>query len=401
MSETGHYNGSPRTKKASMQHTDHTIPLSLYLHFPWCVRKCPYCDFNSHTLTQTLPEMDYVEAMLTELKQHATVLQARPIHSIFLGGGTPSLFSPASLSRLFDGLTELATLTPATEITLEANPGTSDSAYFHGYRELGINRISLGVQSFDPAKLAALGRIHTGDDALRAVEILKQAGFTNFNIDLMYGLPQQDSTQACADLELAVSTGASHISWYQLTIEPNTVFYHKPPADRAENEALWDIECAGKNVLAQHGFQAYEVSAYAQNARYCQHNLNYWHFGDYLGIGAGAHSKLTTPHAITRWRNQRMPKDYLNPTKEFSTPPQTLNPAEQAFEFFMNHWRLFEPTPLLRLAQRTQATLDSVRAPLNAAVARGLLELSPDQIQVTPLGQRYLNDLLTLFLPEA
>ena len=267
------------------------LPLSLYIHFPWCVRKCPYCDFNSHEASGAIPEAAYVDALLADLQQELPAVWGRPIHSIFIGGGTPSLMSPEGLERLLSSLRALLGIGPEVEVTLEANPGTVEQQRFTEFRDAGINRLSIGIQSFDEEKLRALGRVHDRAEALRAAEAAHGAGFDNFNLDLMFGLPGQDEGQACADLEQAVALAPSHISWYQLTIEPNTAFAHHPPAV-PEDELLWAIQQRGQETLAAAGYVQYEVSAYAREGALCRHNLNYWQFGDYLGIGPGAHGKL-------------------------------------------------------------------------------------------------------------
>lgn len=370
-------------------------PLSLYIHFPWCIRKCPYCDFNSHHLNGALPESAYIDALIKNFLEYQEIFQQREIHSIFLGGGTPSLFSPAALEKLFNVIHQHAKY-QQIEVTLEANPGVSDSAYFRGYHGIGINRISLGAQSFQDAKLQALGRIHSSRDIERAIDKMTQAGFKNFNLDLMYGLPDQQLADAISDLQCAIDFAPSHISWYQLTIEPNTVFYSKPPADCPNDGALYDIETAGKMLLNKANYHQYEVSAYAQTNRQCVHNLNYWRFGDYIGIGAGAHSKLSTAEGIQRFWTHRNPKDYMNPDKPFVANQQWVKPDEQAFEFFLNHWRLQEAVPIERLLARTHISLDEIKSELATAQSRGLIELKSDHIQVTELGHKYLNDLLNL-----
>ena len=269
-------------------------PLALYIHIPWCVRKCPYCDFNSHAAGPTLPEEEYVDALLADLDADLQHVHGRPLTSIFFGGGTPSLFSDRALGRLLEGVERRVAFAGDIEITLEANPGTFEQAKFKGYRSLGINRLSIGVQSFQEAKLKALGRIHNGDEAIRAADMARAAGFDNFNLDLMHGLPEQSIEDALFDLRTAISQGPTHLSWYQLTMEPNTVFWSQPP-ELPEDDLLWDIQEAGQALLAAEGYAQYEVSAYARPGKQARHNLNYWTFGDFLGIGAGAHAKLSTP----------------------------------------------------------------------------------------------------------
>ncbi|HET8730764.1 MAG TPA: radical SAM family heme chaperone HemW, partial [Moraxellaceae bacterium] len=292
-------------------------PLSLYIHVPWCVRKCPYCDFNSHAAGAELPETAYVDALLADLRQDLDLdlVQGREIASIFIGGGTPSLFSPDAYARLFDGLRRELHFASDIEITLEANPGTVEQAKFRGYRALGVNRLSIGVQSFSPEKLAALGRIHGRDEAVRAAEAARGAGFDNFNIDLMHGLPGQSVAEALADVRQALALAPTHLSWYQLTIEPNTVFYRDPPV-LPEDDTLWSIQEEGQTLLAEGGYRQYEVSAYARPERECRHNRNYWMFGDYLALGAGAHGKVTRPASalgqggVWRYAKTRLPRDY-------------------------------------------------------------------------------------------
>nr|MCH9769438.1 radical SAM family heme chaperone HemW [Gammaproteobacteria bacterium] len=289
------------------------IPLSLYIHIPWCVKKCPYCDFNSHPQrSENLPEADYCQALLVDLQAQQSYIQDRPIQSIFIGGGTPSLFSAEAYHKLFTGIHRYAQLDPACEITLEANPGTFEQQRFKNYFQLGINRLSIGIQSFNNAMLKKLGRIHNADEATRAVEIAKQAGFKNINIDLMHGLPEQSTTQALQDLQQGLDLKTSHLSWYQLTLEPNTYFYQHRPA-LPQDELIDKMQTQGQALLHQHGFNQYEVSAFAHDKQYCLHNLNYWQYGDYLGIGAGAHGKITdlSTKKITRVWSVKHPKVYL------------------------------------------------------------------------------------------
>lgn len=322
------------------------IPLSLYIHIPWCVRKCPYCDFNSHAVRDTLPEEDYIAKLLFDLQTHPGDWQNRPIHSIFIGGGTPSLFSAAAYQRLFRGLRDFLELPANIEITLEANPGASEQARFYGFREAGINRLSLGVQSWHPEKLQALGRIHNDEQAAAAVAMAKNAGFTNFNIDIMHGLPQQTPEEALMDLEKTIASQPTHISWYQLTLEPNTYFHRFPPV-LPNDEVLWEIQKQGQQRLHAAGFKQYEISAYSRGEHYSQHNLNYWQFGDYLGIGAGAHSKITHRNgAVWRYWKVKNPRDYLGKTDLLDGQCHVL-PNELLLEFLMNALRLQQKIPLL------------------------------------------------------
>ncbi|MCJ8170558.1 radical SAM family heme chaperone HemW [Atopomonas sediminilitoris] len=379
-------------------------PLALYIHVPWCVRKCPYCDFNSHAAGEQLPEQAYVEALLADLREELPAAHGRPIRSIFIGGGTPSLFSAAAYQRLFSGVRELIELSPDCEITLEANPGTFEQAKFAAYRELGINRLSLGIQSFAPAQLQALGRIHGRDEALSAASQARAAGFDNFNLDLMHGLPGQTLDEALADLAQAIDLKPTHLSWYQLTIEPNTEYWSKPPR-LPEDETLWDIQEHGQALLAQHGYQQYETSAYAQPQREARHNLNYWQFGDFIGIGAGAHGKLSHIHADGTWQIQRRwktrtPKDYLTASKPFCAGKQVISADELAFEFMMNALRLTQGVPSALYAARCGQTLDTLQVTLNTLRQRGLLVEDEQRLCASAQGQMFLNDLLQAFLPD-
>ncbi len=374
-------------------------PLAAYVHIPWCVRKCPYCDFNSHAAGASLPEDAYVDALLTDLDADLEQIQSRRLTSIFFGGGTPSLFSASALARILDGMRQRVGFAEDIEITLEANPGTFEQAKFRDYRSLGINRLSIGVQSFQPAKLKALGRIHDGDEAIRAADMARAAGFDNFNLDLMHGLPEQSLEDALSDLRIAIAQQPTHLSWYQLTVEPNTEFWNKPPR-LPEDETLWDIQEAGQALLAEHGYRQYETSAYAQPGRQARHNLNYWTFGDFLGLGAGAHGKWTAADGeIDRHWKTRLHKDYLDPNKRFRAGHKQLAQDELPFEFLMNVLRLTDGVPSLMFTQRTGLSLDLLAAGRRDAEARGLLEPDPQRLVATAKGQLFLNDLLQLFLP--
>lgn len=379
----------------------HAPPLALYLHFPWCIRKCPYCDFNSHELKQELPEQAYVQALLAELDQQLPAIWGRPIRSIFMGGGTPSLFSAAALDELLSQLRARLGLAAGIEITLEANPGTFEQEKFRAYHDIGINRLSIGVQSFAPEQLTKLGRIHDRGQAIRAVTTAQQAGFDNFNLDLMYALPGQTIAQALADIELAIDLGPTHLSHYQLTIEPNTAFAQQPP--RLPPAArVADMEEACRAKLAAAGYTQYEISAFAQVKRQCVHNRNYWQFGDYLGLGAGAHSKLTrvAQQQIVRHWNSKHPRDYLQHagTARVLAGTCTLSNQDSILEFMMNNLRLHEGfTPAL-FRERTGLALTQVQAQLDVAIARGLLEVAGEAIRPTELGRRFLNDLLGIFV---
>lgn len=373
-------------------------PLALYIHIPWCVRKCPYCDFNSHAAGPELPEEAYVDALLTDLDQEMAAVQGRVLSSIFFGGGTPSLFSANALGRLLRGVGQRIPFAPDIEITLEANPGTFEQEKFKAYRQTGINRLSIGVQSFQPAKLQALGRIHNGDEAVRAAGMARAAGFDNFNMDLMHGLPDQSLEDALADLRQAIDLGPTHLSWYQLTVEPNTVFWNQPP-ELPEDDILWDIQEAGQALMAANGFQQYEVSAYAQAGRAAKHNLNYWRFGDFIGIGAGAHGKLTfADGCILRTWKTRLPKDYLNLAKPFKAGEKLLPVDELPFEFLMNALRLTQGVEAELFSQRTGLALSQLAQARREAERKGLLQVEPDRLVATPRGQLFLNDLLQYFL---
>lgn len=373
-------------------------PLALYVHIPWCVRKCPYCDFNSHAASPELPEDAYISALLSDLDQDLPYAQGRELTSIFFGGGTPSLFSAQALGRLLEGVQARIPFANDIEITLEANPGTFEQAKFVAYRTLGINRLSIGVQSFQPAKLEKLGRIHTGDEALRAAEMARRAGFDNFNLDLMHGLPDQSLDEALDDLRQAIALAPTHLSWYQLTLEPNTVFWNQPP-ELPEDDILWDIQEAGQALLAAQGYAQYEVSAYAKPGKQARHNLNYWSFGDFIGIGAGAHGKLTgLDGSIRRTWKTRLPKDYLNLAKPFKAGDKPLPAEELPFEFMMNALRLTEGVDAALFEARTGLPLASLADARREAEQKGLLRVEPARLVATPRGQLFLNDLLQLFL---
>ncbi|MBC3776029.1 radical SAM family heme chaperone HemW [Pseudomonas sp. SWRI99] len=373
-------------------------PLALYIHIPWCVRKCPYCDFNSHTASPVLPEQEYVDALLADLDQDLHAVYGREISSIFFGGGTPSLFSAEALGRLLKGVEQRIPFASDIEITLEANPGTFEQAKFVAYRQLGINRLSIGIQSFQQEKLEALGRIHNGDEAVRAAGMARQAGFDNFNLDLMHGLPDQSLDDALSDLRQAIALNPTHISWYQLTLEPNTVFWNQPPV-LPEDDTLWDIQEAGQALLAEHGYAQYEVSAYAQAGRPARHNLNYWSFGDFIGIGAGAHGKLSHPDGrIVRTWKTRLPKDYLNPAKSFQAGEKSLTNEEMPFEFLMNALRLTAGVDSRLYSERTGLSLDTLAEGRREAEQSGLLQVEPSRLAATERGQLFLNDLLQQFL---
>lgn len=373
-------------------------PLAAYVHIPWCVRKCPYCDFNSHTYDSGLPEAEYIDALIADLELELPQVHGRELVSIFFGGGTPSLFSAASLDRLLQAMQQRLRFAGDIEITLEANPGTFEQAKFRDYRAIGINRLSIGIQSFNPEHLKALGRIHDDSEALAAVDMARRAGFDNLNLDLMHGLPGQSLAQARADIDQAIALGPEHLSWYQLTLEPNTVFYSRPP-QLPEDEVLWDIQEAGQARLAEAGYAQYEISAYARSGRRARHNLNYWQYGDFIGIGAGAHGKLTLPDGTVErnWKT-RQPKDYLNPQTPWLAGSKRLSAEELPFDFLMNALRLVEGVPSAWYQQRTGQSLAAIAPLLDKAVQRGLLEPWQQQLRPTEQGRLFLNDLLEMFL---
>ncbi len=372
-------------------------PLSLYIHTPWCIKKCPYCDFNSHALRESLPETAYITKLCADLESHTAHLQGRPIQSIFIGGGTPSLFSPQAYQKLFAFITERYLIAKDAEITLEANPGASDLARFAGFRQAGINRISLGVQSWNNEKLKILGRIHDNTQTQQAIKAIKQAEFDNFNLDIMHGLPNQTISQALDDLDQCITYQPTHISWYQLTLEPNTYFAQFPPS-LPQDETLWAIQEAGEKHLAEACYQHYEISAYCQPGRFSRHNLNYWQFGDYIGIGAGAHSKITLADGSI-WRSWKVkhPKEYLEHSM-LVAGNQPITREELPVEFMMNAMRLHQDITSSLFYAKTGLTFNDIAKPLQQAQAQGLLEFNPDRIHVTSLGKRFLNDLLTLFM---
>jgi putative oxygen-independent coproporphyrinogen III oxidase len=376
-------------------------PLSLYVHFPWCVRKCPYCDFNSHQAAGDLPEQAYLDAVRADLESALPLIWGRKIYTIFIGGGTPSLMSARGLDRLMSDIRALLPIDGAAEITMEANPGTFEAEKFRSYRESGINRLSIGIQSFNSQHLQALGRIHDGEQARRAIEIA-QSSFENFNLDLMYALPSQSLAQAEADLATALSFAPPHLSMYHLTMEPNTEFAKYPPA-LPDDDASAEMQDMIAARTAAAGFQHYEVSAYAQPGRQARHNLNYWQFGDYLGVGAGAHSKISFPHRIVRQARFKMPATYMQQAMAGNAVHQEneVSRSELGFEFMLNALRLTGGVEARMFAERTGLSLNAIDARLDAAEARGLLYRDHMVIRPTALGQRFLNDLQEMFLPEA
>ncbi|MBP6095970.1 MAG: oxygen-independent coproporphyrinogen III oxidase-like protein [Methyloversatilis sp.] len=373
-------------------------PLSLYIHFPWCVRKCPYCDFNSHAVRDGIPEAAYIDALIADLEHSLPDIWGRRIHSIFLGGGTPSLMTPAALDRLLTAVRARVQLTPGAEITLEANPGTVEADRFTGFRDAGVNRLSIGVQSFDDRHLAALGRIHDAHEARRAIE-LAQRTFERVNIDLMYALPQQTMDEAMQDVSTALGTGVSHLSCYHLTLEPNTPFAAHPP-QLPDDDASADMQEEIEARLAEAGFVHYETSAFAQPGRQCLHNLNYWQFGDYLGIGAGAHGKLSFHDRVRRDMRHKHPGAYLDAAAggRFVQESREVGVAELPFEFMMNAARLNDGFALDLFERHTSLPLDALMPRLLEAREDGLLELDLGRIRPTLRGRRFLNELLQRFL---
>jgi oxygen-independent coproporphyrinogen-3 oxidase len=376
-----------------------TPPLALYIHLPWCVRKCPYCDFNSHALRTAIPEEAYIDALIADLDNDLTAIKNRSLISIFMGGGTPSLFSPAAIERLLNAVENRIPFVKDIEITLEANPGTVEVTRFIGYRAAGVNRLSIGIQSFQADKLKALGRIHDGKEAIRAITAARQANFDNYNIDLMHGLPGQSLADALYDLETALALQPTHLSWYQLTIEPNTFFAHQPPL-LPDDENIWEIIQQGQALLKQRGFAQYEISAYSAPGRQCLHNHNYWQFGDYLGIGAGAHSKITDAenNKIVRAWKVKNPKDYLNPSLAFIGDKKIIASQELPFEFMLNHLRLRQDIPISLFEQRTGLSITVIEKILHQAQAKSLLHWDKNLIKITEQGWRFYNDLVTLFM---
>ncbi len=378
------------------------IPLSLYIHIPWCVKKCPYCDFNSHNAPQSLPQDEYATALLADLDQDLPLAQGRSLQSIFFGGGTPSLFSPDAIARILDGAAQRLAFSPNIEITLETNPGTVEHGPFADYRRAGVNRISFGVQSFDDAALQRIGRIHDASQAERAVKSAQDAGIENLNLDLMYALPQQTLAGALADVEKAIALQTPHLSHYQLTLEPNTAFAANPPP-LPDDDSAWDMQDACQAQLAAAGFGQYEVSAYARAGRECAHNLNYWNFGDYIGIGAGAHGKATdTGGTVHRRWKVRAPRGYLEhaATSRRIGGDDAIAHEQLPFEFMLNALRLNAGFAPADFSARTGLPESAIAAQLAQGQARGWIERAHERIRATELGQRFLNDVIALFLPE-
>lgn len=378
-----------------------TPPLAIYVHLPWCVRKCPYCDFNSHALRGPLQEDAYLGALLLDIEKAAQMVSGREAVSLFFGGGTPSLFGPDTIGRVVDALHGRGLLAADAEVTLEANPGAIEHGSFRSYADAGINRVSLGVQSFDQQKLVRIGRIHTPDNARAAIDHLSSAGIDNFNIDLMYGLPEQSPEDAARDVRLALAAGAPHLSHYQLTIEPNTLFHAKPPP-LPHDDDIWEMQVSCQELIAADGLSQYEVSAYARPGKQCRHNLNYWTYGDYLGVGAGAHGKLTFSDRgrIERRAKYRHPDTYMNAPDE-DQAAVAVGLAERVFEFMLNSLRLSAGFALECFEKRTGVPGSGIEGRLGQAAERGLLqEDNRPGWRPTTLGRRYLNDLQAIFLPR-
>ncbi len=381
-----------------------TIPLSLYIHLPWCVKKCPYCDFNSHVADKGgLPEKTYIDALVTDLEMELPSIWGRSINTVFIGGGTPSLLSASALADLFSALSARLKLYPDIEITLEANPGTAEAEKFEDYFNNGINRLSIGAQSFNDKKLESLGRIHNSYEALNAIELARQAGFENFNIDIMFGLPHQSIDEALEDLQTAIDQSPTHISWYQLTIELNTIYYSRPPP-LPDEDRIWQMQQQGQLLLKENGYEQYEVSAYAKKTYCCSHNLNYWQFGDYLGLGAGAHGKITdiSKGEILRASRVRLPESYLNKvgSDEVYAEQHKLKRSDISFEFMLNALRLTEGFDTDLFFKHTGMPLSIINKNLAQAEQQGLIQWQKNHIKPSEKGQRYLNDLLQLFMKD-
>lgn len=374
-------------------------PLSLYVHIPWCVRKCPYCDFNSHESNGEIPEAQYIDALQQDFRNAQQYAQGRPIQSIFFGGGTPSLFSAPGYVRLLEGLQAIVPFAPDIEITLEANPGTAERGKFADYRRAGINRLSIGVQSFDDLQLHSLGRIHGSDDARAAIEFARSAGFDNLNIDIMYGLRGQTTKDAMRDLQTAIAFEPEHLSWYQLTIEPNTEFYKRPPV-LPEDDDLIDIQDSGLALLQGNGYARYEISAFARNAMMARHNLNYWRFGDYIGIGAGAHGKITQVERgqIERTRNKKQPEHYMNADGKYLAELAPIPANEIAIEYLLNVLRMPEGFSTSAFEAATGLGFELIQKQVSSLQAQELLSFEDALVRPTEKGQQFLNSVLETFL---
>lgn len=376
--------------------------LSLYVHLPWCVRKCPYCDFNSYTASDDVPRKRYVRALIADITREAQHARDRPLQTVFLGGGTPSFFPPDDIAEIVDAIHASFRVAGNAEITMEANPGTVESGAPAGYRDAGINRLSLGAQSFDAAMLERLGRLHSVADIERSVSEAREAGFDNLNIDVMFALPGQTTDQALADLEAAAALEPEHLSWYQLTLEPNTVFYARPPDGLPAGDKAWDMQLAGQSRLAELGYRQYEVSAYARPGHECRHNLNYWEFGDYLAVGAGAHGKLTADSGPLRYQKPANPLAYMAAMESGDRPEmQAVDAADRPFEFMLMATRLVDGFDLARFEATTGLPAADLESQMRDALDKGLLERTGGQrVRPSALGRRFLNDLQAGFLPD-
>ena len=372
--------------------------LALYIHIPWCVRKCPYCDFNSHERSGALPETNYIDALIRDLRHERDLTGDRAVTSVFFGGGTPSLFSAGAIRRILTEARDIFRFAPDCEVTLEANPGTFEADKFAGFREAGVNRLSIGVQSFDSNQLTKLGRIHNADEAKRAIQSAREVGFDNINIDIMHGLAGQSIAEALDDLRAAISFSPEHLSWYQLTIEPNTVFYKKPPT-LPDIDALSDIEEAGFKLLRESGYHQYEVSAWSKPSRESQHNLSYWYFADYIGIGACAHGKLTHNGIAERHRKTRKPDDYMRDSVE-SAKRWRIGADDLVFEYFLNRLRLFTPIYFNEFEAATQLSFEVCTDVCRTLESRGLINITSDYFELTSVGRRFLNDVQSAFLKD-
>ena len=370
---------------------------SLYVHIPWCVRKCPYCDFNSHQLDVNADEEGYLAHLMNDLSQDIKLVSERTLSTIFIGGGTPSVFTPGFYEKLLASIRQLCECEANLEITMEANPGTLDSVNFAGYRNAGINRLSIGAQSFDDNTLQLIGRIHDNQQIIRAFEKARQAGFDNINLDLMFALPAQDVPAAMRDLQIAIDLQPEHLSWYQLTLEPNTPFHHAPPPQMPDDDLSWEIQESGQKKLAENGYQQYEISAYSRAGRQCRHNLNYWRFGDYLGIGAGAHGKITDKSgSVCRITKKRGPANYMNEC--YLSQKNRLTEQDLYIEYFLNRFRLKESFDLLEAATVLNLSVKALKNRLQPVADRGLLSLQSEQIQVTDTGHQFLNETLGMLI---
>lgn len=388
--------------KPSMLNLTALPPLALYIHIPWCIKKCPYCDFNSHNKPNQLPEVEYVDCLISDLEQALPLIWGRSIRSIFIGGGTPSLFSPKSIERLLQGVRSRTNLSPMAEITIEANPGTVDNDHIQGYSQAGINRISFGIQSFNDKHLKVLGRVHDGADAIKAI-IQAKKYFDNINLDIIYGLPEQTEADLSADLDMALSFETSHLSCYNLTLEPNTAFYINPPRGLPDNDLCYAMQDIIVDTLAKGELTRYEISAYAKHNRQCQHNVNYWQFGDYLGIGAGSHSKLSFSDKIIRQVRQKHPQNYITAVSknEHIVEDKIIDKKDLPFEFMLNTLRLMDGFSTALFALRTGLSLSAVLPILSIAQDKGFIHpLRNGRIVPTKLGHDFQNELLMLFLKE-